>query len=116
MKPDAPRRSAVLKQWSQTRTTSVASEQADRERTKHVSETTSVVIELQSVTKLFGQNTYLDFSPPLPPNTMLIAAIIIFSSSTMTSTGNVISPKAPLLGGEGQGGCSKLKYTLKNQS
>ena len=57
----------------------------------------------QSVTKLFGQNTYLDFISPLPPNTMLITAIKIFSSSTMTSTVNVISPKATLLGGRGGG-------------
>jgi len=61
------------------------------------------VIYIQSVTKLFGQNTYLDFIPPLPPNTMLITAIIIFSSSTVTSTVNVISPKATLLRGEGRG-------------
>ena len=53
------------------------------------------------MTKLFGQNTYLDFIPPLPPNTMLITAIVIFSSSTVTSTVNVISPKAILLRGEG---------------
>ena len=58
---------------------------------------------IQSVTKLFGQNSYLDFIPPLPPNTMLITAIIIFSSSTVTSTVNVISPKATLLRGEGRG-------------
>ena len=58
----------------------------------------------QSVTKLFGQNTYLDFIPPLPPNTMLITAIIIiFSSSTVTSTVNVISPKATMLRGKGRG-------------
>ena len=70
----------------------------------------------QSVTRLFGQNTYLDFIPPLPPNTMLITAIIILSRSTTTSTVNVISPKATLLRGEGRGGRSKLKYTLKSQS
>ena len=58
---------------------------------------------LQSVTKFFGQNTYLDFIPPLSPSTMLITAIIIFSSSTVTSTVNVISPKATLLRGEGRG-------------
>jgi len=59
--------------------------------------------KLQSVTKLFGQNTYLDFIPPLRPNTMLITAIIIFLSSTVTSTVNIISPKATLLRGEGRG-------------
>ena len=69
----------------------------------------------QSVTKLFAQNTSLDFIPPLPPDTMLITAIIILSSSTITSTVNVISPKATLLGGRGRG-LFKTKYKLKNQS
>ena len=70
----------------------------------------------QSVTKLFGQNTYLDFISPLAPKTMLITVIIIFSSSTITSTVNFIPPKAKLLRGEGRGGCSKLKYILGNQA
>ena len=56
------------------------------------------------MTKLFVQNTDLDFIPPLPPNTMLIPAITIFSSSTMTSTVNVIPLKSNIVKGGGAGG------------
>ena len=44
---------------------------------------------------------------------MLITAIIIFSSSTMTSTVNVISPKATFLRGEGRGGLFKTEIYIE---
>ena len=65
------------------------------------------------MTKLFGQNTDLDFIPPLPPNTMLIPAIIIFSSSTMTSTVNVIPLKSNIVKGGGTGGLFKIEIYIE---
>ena len=66
------------------------------------------------MTKLFGQNTYLDLIPPFPPNTMLITAIIILIVKQHNDFYcKRYLPKSNIVEGGGAGGLFKIEICIE---